>query len=72
MPQKIAIIDYGVGNVHSVYKKLMQLGVEVLTTRLPEEIAAADKIIHIREEMDRVINHLKSISKVKQMPDYTG
>ena len=45
MPQKIAVIDYGVGNVHSVYKKLLHLGVDVLVTSLSEEIVSADKII---------------------------
>jgi len=45
MPQKIAIIDYGVGNLHSVYKKLLQLKVDVFITNSPKEIAAADKLV---------------------------
>jgi len=45
MAQKIAIIDYGVGNLHSVYKKISQLKVEAFITNSPKEITAADKII---------------------------
>ena len=45
MSQRIAIIDYGVGNLHSVYKKLLQLKVDVFITNSPKEIAGADKLI---------------------------
>ena len=45
MSQKIVIVDYGVGNLHSVYKKLSQLKVEVFISQSPKEIAGADKII---------------------------
>ncbi len=45
MPQKIVIADYGAGNLHSVYKKLLQLKVEVFISNSPKEIVAADKII---------------------------
>jgi glutamine amidotransferase len=45
MPQKIVIVDYGVGNLHSVYKKLLQLKVDVFISQSPKEIGAADKII---------------------------
>ena len=45
MSQKIVIVDYGVGNLHSVYKKLLQLKVEVFISQSPKEIAGADKII---------------------------
>jgi glutamine amidotransferase len=45
MPQKLAIVDYGVGNLHSVYKKLLQLKTKVFITSSPQQISAADKII---------------------------
>ena len=45
MPQKLAIIDYGVGNLHSVYKKMQQLKADVFVTANPKEIRGADKII---------------------------
>jgi len=45
MSQKIVIVDYGVGNLHSVYKKLSQLKVEVFISQSPKEIAGDAKII---------------------------
>jgi imidazole glycerol-phosphate synthase subunit HisH len=45
MSQKIVIIDYGVGNLHSVYKKLVQLNAEVSICHSPKEVSSADKII---------------------------
>ena len=45
MSQKIAIVDYGVGNLHSVYKKLLQLKVDVFIANSPKEFARADKLI---------------------------
>ena len=41
----IAIIDYDAGNIKSVEKALLSLGEEVLVTRNPEEILAAEKVI---------------------------
>ncbi|MBB6735364.1 imidazole glycerol phosphate synthase subunit HisH [Cohnella zeiphila] len=38
----IAIIDYGMGNLHSVSKALERLGCETAVTSSPEEILAAD------------------------------
>lgn len=38
----IAIIDYGMGNLHSVGKALERLGCETVVTSSPEEILAAD------------------------------
>lgn len=48
---KIAVIDYGMGNLHSVSKALEHVGrelgetVEVVITADPNEIAAADRVI---------------------------
>lgn len=41
----IAIIDYDAGNIKSVEKALLSLGEEVLVTRDPDEILAAEKVI---------------------------
>lgn len=41
----IAIIDYGMGNIHSVKKALELYGAEVKVTNKPVEIASADKIV---------------------------
>lgn len=41
----IAIIDYGMGNVGSVFNMLRKLRTKVIITSRPEEIAAADKLI---------------------------
>ncbi|MGA2775047.1 MAG: imidazole glycerol phosphate synthase subunit HisH [Candidatus Omnitrophota bacterium] len=41
----IAIIDYGMGNIHSVNKALQLLGAQTKTTNNSKEIAAADKAV---------------------------
>lgn len=43
--QSIAIIDYGMGNLNSVRKKLLSLKADVIITSDKNEILAADKII---------------------------
>lgn len=42
---KIAIIDYGLGNIHSVAKSIQVCGVEPTITNKKSEISLADKII---------------------------
>jgi glutamine amidotransferase len=44
-PVKIVIIDYQMGNIHSVARKLNILGVEHVITNNPEIITQADKLI---------------------------
>ncbi|MFH1440778.1 MAG: imidazole glycerol phosphate synthase subunit HisH [Candidatus Omnitrophota bacterium] len=41
----IAIIDYGMGNIHSVQKALEALGAKTLVTDKPEEISQCEKLI---------------------------
>ena len=41
----IAIIDYGAGNLISVKKAFAYLGAEVVVTKQPEVVAAADRIV---------------------------
>jgi len=45
MSEKIVIIDYGMGNLHSVNKALKAVGAEVEVTSDAAAIASADKII---------------------------
>ena len=42
---KIAIIDYGMGNIHSVAKSIQVCGVEPVITNKKSQISSADKII---------------------------
>ena len=42
---KIAIIDYGMGNLHSAAKALEKVGAQVTVTRDPELVRQADKVI---------------------------
>ena len=42
---KIALLDYGMGNLHSVGKALALVGAEVTITSDPKVVAAADKIV---------------------------
>ena len=43
--EKIAIIDYGAGNLNSVKKAFDHLGAEVVVTSRPEAVAAAGKVV---------------------------
>ena len=43
--KKVAVVDYGVGNLRSVVRGLEQAGVATLITGNPEEILAADGIV---------------------------
>jgi len=42
---KIAIVDYGMGNLFSVYKKIKQLKADPFIAITPSEIISADKIV---------------------------
>lgn len=42
---KIALLDYGMGNLHSVSKALANVGSDVSITNDPKVVAAADKIV---------------------------
>jgi len=41
----VAIIDYGMGNIHSVNKALQTFGAETLVTNNPEKIRAGHKVV---------------------------
>lgn len=42
---KIAVVDYGLGNLHSVEKALAHLGAEVIVAEHGSQLAGADKIV---------------------------
>ena len=42
---QIAIIDYGMGNIHSVAKSIQVCGAKSITTNKKSQISLADKII---------------------------
>lgn len=42
---KIAIIDYGMGNLHSAAKAFEKIGASVTVTRDPKEVLQADKVV---------------------------
>jgi glutamine amidotransferase len=45
IPSKIAIVDYGAGNLNSVKKAFDYLGAKVVVTTQPEIVATAEKIV---------------------------
>jgi imidazole glycerol-phosphate synthase subunit HisH len=45
MKNKVAIIDYGAGNIQSVQFALERIGVKSILTSDPKQIAASDKVI---------------------------
>lgn len=45
MRNRVALIDYGAGNVRSVHKALEKVGAEVLPAPSPEAITEAEKIV---------------------------
>lgn len=45
MSERILIVDYGMGNLRSVFNKFKQTGVECLVSSKKEDIYSADKII---------------------------
>lgn len=45
MPNQIALIDYGAGNLHSVHNALKAVGAEVSVSADPNEVRAADRIV---------------------------
>ena len=56
---KVVIVDYGMGNLFSIYKKLTRIGVNTIVSSKSEEISRADKIIlpgvgHFKKAMDNL------------------
>ena len=45
MSQRIVIVDYGMGNLNSVKRKLDRLKADSIVSSNPDEILSADKLI---------------------------
>jgi glutamine amidotransferase len=45
MPQEITIVDYGMGNLHSVQRKFSRIGTRTTVTSDPDVIGRADKVV---------------------------
>jgi len=59
MSTRFVILDYGMGNLHSVERRFKRLNVNVLVTSSPKVLANADKIIlpgvgHFKKAMDNL------------------
>lgn len=60
MQNNIVIVDYGMGNLHSVKKKLLRLNVNPIISSNPNEILNANKIIlpgvgHFKKAMENLV-----------------
>ena len=58
----ITIIDYGMGNLHSVFKAFRRIGSEIVVSSDIKEIEKADKLIlpgvgHFKKGMENLINN---------------
>lgn len=45
MPPSVAVVDYGMGNLHSVARALEAAGARPVRTAVPAEVAAADGVV---------------------------
>lgn len=43
--QKVGIIDYGMGNLHSVKRKFDRIGARAIVTSDPQQLASMDKVV---------------------------
>jgi glutamine amidotransferase len=71
MTKKIVIVDYGMGNIHSVVKKIKKLNGSVTVSSSPIEILESDKIIlagvgHFQKAMEN-LEQLKLIDVLDQV-----
>ena len=75
---KIHIVDYGMGNIFSVQKKLLQENITVSISSEPQDILQADKIIllgvgHFKRAMDNLqelnlIEPLNNFALIQKKP----
>lgn len=78
MSTKIIIVNYGMGNLNSVKRKLSRIGVDAQISAQPQDISTADKIIlpgvgHFSTAMDNLrslglIDPLNDFALVQQKP----
>jgi glutamine amidotransferase len=77
-PQQIAIVDFGMGNLYSVCRKLEQIGACATVTSDPAEVRRADKIVlpgvgHFGQAMENLralglLDALHEAARVRQVP----
>lgn len=77
-PIKIVIVDYGMGNLNSIYKALVRLKIEPVISNNPKTIENADKLIlpgvgHFKNAMEQLgtlnlINSLNESALNKKKP----
>jgi glutamine amidotransferase len=62
MDQRIIIIDYGMGNLNSIKRKLSILGIDAIITNIYSEISNSDKLI-----LPGVGHFYQAVKNLKQM-----
>ena len=60
LPPRVAIVDYGMGNLHSVKRKLDRIGVHAHLTSDPDDVLRADKLLlpgvgHFGKAMEHLV-----------------
>lgn len=78
MAQRITIVDFGMGNLHSVARSFDRLGVKATVTADPSEVARADKLVlpgvgHFGKAMEnirslRMLDALRDAGRVRCIP----
>jgi len=67
----IAIIDYGMGNIHSVKKALELMGAEAVVTNKPAELMASDKaVLPGVGAFDDAVQEMEKQGLMKALVDY--
>ena len=75
---RIVVVDYGIGNIHSILKKIKHLGGDVFVSSNSDEILKSDKIIlsgvgHFKQAMNnlrksKLIDTLNQAALVQKKP----
>ena len=73
MPQQIAIVDYGMGNLHSVQRKFSRIGARTTVTSDPGIISRAEKLVlpgvgHFQRAME----NLRQLRLLEALNDARG
>src|SRR4051812_10861352 len=78
MAVKVAVIDYGMGNIGSICKMLRLVGAEPSVSAEPKQLAQADKLVlpgvgHFDRAMSNLaaaglVDSLKELVQTRQMP----
>ncbi len=73
MPQQIAIVDYGMGNLHSVQRKFNRIGARTIVTSDPHVVGRAEKLVlpgvgHFQRAME----NLRQLRLVEALNDARG